>query len=171
MQYFDLTNQNKYPRLRFVLDPAVAAILDSHRRLVAACGRKPGARPAARRSLSRHQALVLGQLDAERPIAIGELARQLRVTPATMTLAVDRLARLRCLRRVRDTGDRRRVLVKITAVGEAMRATFSELDPERVRAILARLSPADQAATLAACRALARAAAADPPPATPRGTP
>lgn len=154
-----------------MLDPAVAAILDSHMRLVAACGRKPGARVAARRSLSRHQALVLGHLEAEHPITIGELARQLRVTPATMTLAVDRLVRLRCLRRVRDTSDRRRVLVKITAVGEAMRATFSELDPERVRAVLERLSPADQAATLTACRALARAAATAAPPAKRRGAP
>lgn len=153
-----------------VLDPAVSAILDSHARLVAACRRQPGVRTSARRALSRHQALVLSHLDPDRPMPIGELARQLRVTAATMSLAVDRLVRLKCVRRVRDAGDRRRVLLRLTAVGGAMRATFSELDPDRVRAVLEQLSPADRAATVAACRAIARAAVV-PAPAPRRGTP
>ncbi len=101
---------------------------------------------------------------------IGELARQLRVTAATMSLAVDRLVRLRCVRRVRDADDRRRVLLRLTTVGGAMRATFSELDPDRVRAVLEQLTPADRVATVAACRAIARAAATPAPP-PPRGTP
>lgn len=142
-----------------MLDPAVSAVLDSHARLLAACRRPPGARARTGRALSRHQALVLAHLDPEAAIPIGELARHLRVTPATMSLAVDRLVRLRCVRRVRDAADRRRVLLRLTAVGGAMRAAFSELDPDRVRAMLERLSPADRAATLAACRAIARAAA------------
>lgn len=146
-----------------VLDPAVTAILESHARLVAACRRPPGARDPARRALSRHQALILSHLDPAAPMPIGDLARRLRVTPATMSLAVDRLVRLRCVRRVRDAADRRRILLRLTAVGGAMRAAFSELDPNRVRAVLERLSPADRAATVAAFRAIARAAAPTAP--------
>lgn len=147
-----------------MLDPAVRAILDSHARLVAACRRPPGGRVRPGRALSRHQALILAHLEPDPPVPIGELARHLRVTPATMSLAVDRLVRLRCVRRVRDAADRRRVLLRLTAVGSAMRATFSELDPDRVRTVLDRLAPADRAATLAACRAIARAAASSAAP-------
>lgn len=153
-----------------MLEPAVAAVLDSHARLATACGRPPGSRAAARRGLSVRQAAILSQLDAGESLPIGDLARRLRVTAATMSLAVDRLVQLRCLRRTRDPADRRRVLLRLTAAGAALRAAFSPLDPERVRALLDRLPPADRAATVTACRALARAASTALNPVPSRGT-
>lgn len=153
-----------------MLEPAVAAVLDSHARLATACGRPPGSRAAARQGLSARQAAILSHLDAGEALPIGDLARRLRVTPATMSLAVDRLVRLRCLRRTRDPVDRRRVLLRLTAAGAALRAAFSPLDPDRVRALLDRLAPADRAATVAVCRTLARAASAPDPSAPSRGT-
>jgi len=153
-----------------VLDPAVTAVLDSHARLASACGRPAGARAATLRALSRRQAAILSHLDPGEALPIGDLARRLRVTPATMSLAVDRLVRLRCVRRVRDAADRRRVLLRLTAAGAAMRAAFSELDPARVRALLDRLPVADRSATVSACRIIARAAAAPIPTDPPRGS-
>jgi len=157
--------------LGFVLDPAVTAVLDSHARLASACGRPVRERAAASRALSRRQAAILSHLDPGEALPVGDLARRLRVTPATMSLAVDRLVRLRCVRRTRDAADRRRVLLRLTAAGAAMRAAFSELDPLRVRALLDRLAPAERSAAIAACRALARAAASPlPPDAAARGS-
>lgn len=154
-----------------MLDPAVTAVLDSHARLATACGRPPGARAVASRALSRRQAAILGHLDPGTPLPIGDLARRLRVTPATMSLAVDRLVRLRCVRRSRDGADRRRVLLRLTALGTSLRVAFSELDPARVRALLDRLGPAERATTVAACRLLARAAVSPLPDAATRGRP
>ncbi len=143
-----------------MLDPAVAAVLESHARLASACGRPPGARASSARSLSRRQAAILGHLDRGVPLPIGDLARRLRVSAATASLAVDRLVRLRCVRRTRDTADRRRVLLKLTALGANLRAAFSDLDPARVEALLNRLGPTERATTVTACRLIARVAAA-----------
>lgn len=158
-QYFDLTNQSTCPRLDPVLDPAVAAVLDSHARLASACGRPPGARAASSRTLTRRQAAILAHLDRGTALPIGDLARRLRVSAATASLAVDRLVRLRCVRRSRDASDRRRVLLKLTALGANLRAAFSDLDPARVRSLLDRIPPADRANTVSACQLLARVAA------------
>jgi DNA-binding MarR family transcriptional regulator len=154
--------------LKPVLDPAVAAVLDSHARLATACGRPPAARAVASRALSRRQAAILSHLDQGTVLPIGDLARRLRVSPATMSLAVDRLVRLRCVRRTRDGADRRRVLLRLTAQGAGLRAAFSELDPARVRALLDRLGPSERATTVAACRMIARVASS-PLPETTRG--
>lgn len=142
-----------------MLDPAVAAVLESHARLASACGRPPGARATSARALSRRQAAILGHLDRGVPLPIGDLARRLRVSAATASLAVDRLARLRCVRRTRDAADRRRVLVKLTDLGAELRATFSDLDPIRVQTLLDRLGPAERASTVSVCRLIARVAA------------
>lgn len=142
-----------------MLDPAVAAVLDSHARLASACGRPRGAQARAPRTLTRRQAAILGHLDRGRVVPIGDLARRLRVSAATASLAIDRLVRLRCVRRSRDPGDRRRVLLKLTALGANLRATYSDLDPARVRLLLDRLAPAERATTVSACQLIARAAA------------
>lgn len=152
-----------------MLDPAVAAVLDSHARLASACGRPPAARAGADRILSRRQAAILAHLDADAELPAGDLARRLRVSAATASLAIDRLVALRCVRRSRDRTDRRRVLLRLTATGVRLKASFSELDPLRVRALLDRLDPAERQAAVAACRTMARAAAGPLPTDPARG--
>lgn len=144
-------------------DPTVTAVLDTHAHLASACGRPAGWRGARPRglSLSRRQAAILRHLEPRKQLPIGDLARRLRITPATMSLAVDRLVALGCIKRFRDSTDRRRVLLGLTATGIAARAAFHELDPVRVATLLERLSPADRAATLLACKALSQAALDD----------
>jgi DNA-binding MarR family transcriptional regulator len=59
----------------------------------------------------------LGLLDALQlggRMSAGELARQAALSPAAVTAALDRLERVGYVRRVRDTRDRRRVLVEVT---------------------------------------------------------
>ncbi|WP_225727760.1 MULTISPECIES: MarR family winged helix-turn-helix transcriptional regulator [unclassified Nocardia] len=53
------------------------------------------------------------QLLQDRPRTAGELARSTRLTTASMTGLIDRLESAGFVRRVRDTADRRRVLVHL----------------------------------------------------------
>ena len=90
---------------------------------------------------------------------MGDLARQLRVTPATVSLQLSRLARLRLVARARDEHDARRVQLRLTEAGERVRDARTLLDPDRVRAALNRLQAPERDAVVAGVRLLARAAA------------
>jgi DNA-binding MarR family transcriptional regulator len=54
-------------------------------------------------------------LDQEGPMTAGRLAERARISPAATTAMLDRLERKGLARRTRDTKDRRRVLVEVTA--------------------------------------------------------
>lgn len=108
--------------------------------------------------LSHHLAGLLEQLDPVEPLAVGELAARMRVTPATISLQLARLSRLRLVARTRDERDARRVQLRLTESGVRLRAQRSLLDPERLRAALARLLPPERDAAVAGVRLLARAA-------------
>jgi DNA-binding MarR family transcriptional regulator len=77
------------------------------------------------------------------------------VAPSTMTETIDRLERLGYVARTRR---RRAVEITVTPRGEEAMAATSILDPERVRALLARLSPLDRRRALAGLGLLAAAA-------------
>jgi DNA-binding MarR family transcriptional regulator len=74
--------------------------------------------------LHRTDMRCLDILDREGPMPAGQLAEQARVSPAAMTAVIDRLEQKGLARRVRDTEDRRRVLVEVT---EEMRKGAAEL--------------------------------------------
>jgi DNA-binding MarR family transcriptional regulator len=60
------------------------------------------------------------------PLSAGELARQTGLSTGAMTAALDRLERAGYARRVRDSGERRRVLVQLTPAVARMEAFYSE---------------------------------------------
>src|SRR5262245_16572211 len=86
----------------------------------------------------------------------------MRVTPATMSLQLARLARLRLVVRARDERDARRVQLRLTDAGVRVRARRSLLDPDRVRAALQRLPDPERNAVVAGVQLLAQAAQALP---------
>jgi len=108
--------------------------------------------------VSDHQVTVLGQLDRAEPSTLTELAGRMRVALPTMSLLVERLVRAGLLRRDRDTADRRRVLLRLSAAGGRLLAGRSSIDAGRVRALLAGLTPAERAAGVEGLTTLARAA-------------
>jgi len=63
-------------------------------------------------------------LGLEGPVTAGRLAEATGLTTGAMTTALDRLERHGYARRVRDTADRRRVLVEITPLAMAGAARF-----------------------------------------------
>jgi DNA-binding MarR family transcriptional regulator len=141
-----------------VLDDAVHAILAAYPTIHAACRRRHQRLPRSGVRLSHHLAGLLEQLDPVEPLAVGELAARMRVTPATISLQLARLSRLRLVARTRDERDARRVQLRLTESGVRLRAQRSLLDPERLRAALARLLPPERDAAVAGVRLLARAA-------------
>lgn len=141
-----------------MLDAQVEAVLAAYPALHLAWRRRVVQDSATGRRLSNHQAGILDQLDPLEPVPVGTLALRLRVTPATISIQLNRLVRLRLVARERDNGDGRRVLIRLTESGTRIRAQRSLIDPERVRAALARLDAAPREAAVAGLHALAQAA-------------
>jgi DNA-binding MarR family transcriptional regulator len=67
--------------------------------------------------LSGPQLLCLRQLNAHGPIPAGELAAAVSLSPATVCGILDRLEARELVMRERQTDDKRRVLVRLTAKG------------------------------------------------------
>jgi Transcriptional regulators len=97
--------------------------------------------PATGGDVSTHQASILDHLDEVDATSMTDLAGHMGVTVATMSLAIDRLEGRAYVRRDRDSGDRRRVLLRLTAAGARVREAKSVLDPVRVEQVLGQLSP------------------------------
>jgi len=127
-------------------------------RIYFACHQRHVKDPLTQRLLSRHQASVLDHLDEQDPITLNGLARHMGVTPATMSLTIDRLERKGYVARVRDTADRRRVNVRLTSAGVRVRDASSVLDPALVVSLMARLGDADRSAAIQGLSLLANAA-------------
>jgi DNA-binding MarR family transcriptional regulator len=103
---------------------------------------------------------VLDHLDEQDAITLNGLARHMGVTPATMSLTIDRLERKGYVARLRDTADRRRVNVRLTAAGVRVREASSVLDPALVDSLMERLGASDRDAAIRGLTLLADAAQA-----------
>ncbi len=140
------------------MDDATAKVMDLYPRIYFACHRRHVRDHATRRTLSDHQASILDHLDERDPLTLTTLARHMDVTPATMSLAIDRLERKGYVRRKRDRLDRRRVLLRLTPAGSRLRDSRTVLEPDRVAALLECLAPDQREAAVLGLSLLARAA-------------
>lgn len=116
-------------------------LLEAYPRIYFACHQRHVRDPEGGGELSAHQASVLSHLDPVDPTRVGELAEHMGVTPSTMSLGIKRLVRDGYVRREQDPSDGRVVLLRLTPAGERMRAAQEVLEPARVEALLAELSP------------------------------
>lgn len=135
----------------------VAEVLDLYPRIYFACHTRHARDPKTRRVATARQLDIIGHLDDATTVTLGELARHMGVTPATMSLAVDRLVRERWVIRAPSTVDRRRVELRLTAAGARLKRAQSVLDPERVRSVLARLTRDEREEAIHGLGLLARA--------------
>jgi DNA-binding MarR family transcriptional regulator len=118
----------------------VRQLMELYPRIYFACHTRHVRDPQTRRLLSAHQASILDHLDEHEPLALLDLARHMGVTPSTMSLNIERLVRRGYVSRERAAEDGRRLKLRITPAGLRLREAKSVLDPERVRALLARLT-------------------------------
>lgn len=155
---FDKANYFHYGAGVPPLSHDVRALLDAYPRIYFACHRRHVRDPQSQRLLSAHQASILDHLDSVDPTTLGDLAAHMGVTPATMSIAIDRLVRTGYVTRTRSAIDRRRAELRLTESGQRIKSASTVLEPERVEALLRQL-PADQrTAALAGLERLATAA-------------
>ena len=140
------------------LTQAGAQLMTLYPQIYFACHTRHVVDPESRRLLSRHQASILDHLDEIDPTSVNELARHMGVTPATMSLAIDRLERKGYVARARDSADKRRVHVRLTSAGVRMRDATSVLDRSRVEDLLARLNERERQTAIHGLTLLATAA-------------
>jgi DNA-binding MarR family transcriptional regulator len=74
--------------------------------------------------INRTDGRCLDVIDREGPITAGTLAERSGLTTAAVTAVLDRLERVGYARRVRDPGDRRRVLVEMTDLARERAGTI-----------------------------------------------
>jgi DNA-binding MarR family transcriptional regulator len=104
--------------------------------------------------LSLTAAATLATLERSGPRRLTSLAVQEGVTQPAMTQLIARLQDSGLVRRDADPGDGRVVQVRLTEAGREMLALRRAVRAERLAAILARISPEDQAALAAALPAI-----------------
>jgi MarR family transcriptional regulator, organic hydroperoxide resistance regulator len=140
------------------VEEAARNVIALYPRIYFACHTRHVRDPHSQKLLSRHQASILDHLDDIDPTTLNDLARHMGVTPATMSVAIDRLERKGFVARTRDTVDRRRVQLRLTTAGLRVREANSVLDPPRVEALVARLPDGDRLAAIRGLALLAQAA-------------
>jgi DNA-binding MarR family transcriptional regulator len=136
---------------------AMTAVMTLYPRIYFACHTRHVRDPQTQRLLSRHQASILDHLDEIEPTTVMDLAAHMGVTPATMSIAVDRLERKGYVVRVKDAKDRRRVHVRLTTAGVRVREASSVLDASLVEALVGRLTDEERARAIEGLGLLAHA--------------
>src|SRR5947209_1311267 len=125
------------------MDP-VRQVMKFYPRIFFACHTRHVRDPKTSRKISAHQASILDHLDEIEPTGLNDLARHMGVTPSTMSITVDRLARDGYVKRGPDPRDGRRVALRITKAGARLRDQMTVLDANLVRKMLARLNAAQK---------------------------
>lgn len=138
-------------------EKTVAFLMEHYPRILYACKRTM-VKGESGAEITAHQARILDHLDDAIPRSLNSLASHLGVTPATMSIAVDKLVRKGFMRRERSKDDRRKILLRLTPEGAKLRESQTLLEPERVREMLALLPEAEQEAGVLGLVILARAA-------------
>jgi MarR family transcriptional regulator, organic hydroperoxide resistance regulator len=136
----------------------VLTLLSAYPRIYFACHRRHVHDAATHRLLSAHQASILDHLDTVDPTTLGNLARHMGVTPATMSIAIDRLVHAGYVTRARSAADRRRAELRLTESGQRIKSASSVLEPVRVKTLLEQIPVKERAAVLAGLARLAKAA-------------
>jgi DNA-binding MarR family transcriptional regulator len=101
--------------------------------------------------LTLAQARVLRRL-AKQPRSLGQLGADLVLAPPSMTRLVDRLEERGLIARSRDSEDRRKVLVTLTAEGRRLVGAIPLLEGSPIRAAVDRMTVADRERIAAAMR-------------------
>lgn len=102
--------------------------------------------------------VLLGHLDETNPLRAGRLAKHLGIGSPTLSAQIQRLERSGFLTRTPAARDRRNIDLRLTPCGAQAMATTSILDPGRVTALLAQLTPSDRTLAVTGLALLARAA-------------
>lgn len=97
-----------------------------------------------RGELTLPQVWALERLRRQGPLHMNELLQALQLKASTGTVFVDRLCRLRLVKRQRDASDRRVVRVAITAKGRRVLDDIDRIRRDSLRHVFSHLSAAER---------------------------
>lgn len=141
-------------------DPDVFAVLRAYPQIYHACHVEHRTRAAAPDGLTSRDAGLLAHVEGPDGMSPAVLARHLGVARSTLSAALTRLAGQGMVEVAPDPQDGRRRLVRLTQDGRAALAAGSVLDPQRLAAVMARLTAAERRRAAAGLVLLAGAARA-----------
>jgi DNA-binding MarR family transcriptional regulator len=139
-------------------DPDVLAVLRSYPRIYLACHVEHRTRASSPTGLTARDSSLLAHVEDPAGSSPALLARHLGVAASTLSAALARLETAGMLRLDPDPADARRRLVRLTGPGREAVARDSVLDPGRVEALLAKLTPAERRRAVEGLRLLGDAA-------------
>lgn len=113
------------------------------------------------------QLVVLKEVGAAGQIPIGQIARQVSLSQATITNIVDRLEQRGAIARKRAESDRRKVFVQLTSAGAELLERSPTILQEEFMAAFEKLQPWEQSQLLASLQRVASMMKAQELPATP----
>src|SRR5262245_40467405 len=140
-----------------VVSEAARCVLEDYPKIFFACHRRHVRDPKTQQTLSAHQASILDHLDEVEPLGLNALAAHMGVTASTMSLNIDRLVEQGYVVRQRDKADARRVGLRLSAAGTRIKEAQSVLDPDRLNAVLKRLTAKERDDAIRGLGLLARA--------------
>jgi len=108
--------------------------------------------------LSQHERQLLHHVPVDGAVSLSWLAEHLGLPKSTASVLVKSLGQRGFVERARDPGDERRLAIALTETGRARVAADTVLEPDALRAALAKLTPAVRAALLDGLGQLADAA-------------
>lgn len=108
--------------------------------------------------ISSQDGSVLVHIDRETGTRPSALAKHLGVAPSTLSATISRLEKLGYLSNEPAQNDKRQRELRLTTRGAEAIAATSVLNPERVRALMKRLTPAERKQAVRGLSLLARAA-------------
>lgn len=148
------------------VEEVIAAVLTASRLLVAVSARALG-RIAPSLTLPQLRALVV--LDGQGPVKLAALAGALGVNPSTAMRMVDRLEAAGSVTRQANPGNRREVVLSLTARGRALVEEVLAGRHAEIATIVSRIPAGERAGLIGSLRALTEAAGE--PPVAPRPAP
>jgi DNA-binding MarR family transcriptional regulator len=110
--------------------------------------------------LSQHERQLLHHIPTDGVVSLTWLAEHLGLPKSTASTVVKSLGQRGFVERARDPGDERRLAIALTERGRARLGEDTVLEPEALRAALAKLPPEVRAALLDGLERLATAAEA-----------
>jgi len=99
-----------------------------------------------RADLSASAAFAMNRVCREGPIRLTALAAKEGVSQPSMTQLIQRLERLGLVARLADPGDGRAALLGVTGRGQALLDDRKRMRRERLRALMATLTPEEESA-------------------------
>jgi DNA-binding MarR family transcriptional regulator len=140
------------------MNPEVETVLRCYPLIYFACHKRHVRDEASNTILSANQASILDHLDDHEPTSLFDLARHMGVTASTMSITIDRLVRGHYVLRERSTEDKRRLDLRLTPAGLAIKRQKKVLEPALVKAVLDRLDDRKRKQALRGLQLLADAA-------------